>query len=188
MWNLITCNSHYEDFLKDKEAKRFHKSLQEIKSIVDTSGPKKVPHLKKRSKKAQLKQERQAEINYKNQKLMEKMIIIDGRTRYSDISNGHSYRSLNKESRSKNNVRINDENQKLLERLQNAQPVLSMQNWEKGERHWMHIRSNIQKKGRGYARPNSSFRERGESDLIMNILKRKTTRPVTSMSPDFNQL
>lgn len=187
MWNLITCNSHYEDFLKDKEARRFHKSLQGIKSIVDTSGPKKVPHLKKRSKKAQLKQERQEEINYKNQKLMEKMIVIDGRTRYSDISTRHSYRSLNKESRSKNNVRISEENQKLLERLQNAQPVLSLQNWEKGERYWMNIRSNIQKKDKGYSRPNSSFRERGENDMVTNILKRKTTRPATSMSSDFNQ-
>ncbi|OMJ78611.1 hypothetical protein SteCoe_21536 [Stentor coeruleus] len=116
------------------------------------------------------------------------MIIIDGRTKYSDISPGHSYRSLNKESRCKNNVRINEENQKLLERLQSAQPVLSIQNWEKGERNWMNIRNNIQRKGRGYARPNSSFRERGESDLVMNILKRKTTRPDTSMSPDFSQL
>ena len=122
-------NFYYTE-LKNKEAKRFTKSLIGIKSVVDASGPKKVPHLKKRSKKAQIKEKRQSDINYSNQLLMDRMVEIDGRNisknkNFTKVEN--SKKSLNRFSRSKNNLRINEENLKFLHRLQSAQPVLSLQ-------------------------------------------------------------
>ena len=141
MWNRVACNPNYEDFLKEKETRRFVKSLHGIKSIVDTSGPKNVPHLKKRSKKAQLREARQEEINFTNRVLMDKIFSIDSRA--NSKRNSSNTHSLNKNSRSKNNVRINEENQKILERLQQAQPALSLQQWEKDERNWRSIRNNI---------------------------------------------
>ena len=166
MWNSITCNSHYEEFLKSKEAKRFHRSLNGIRPMVDTSCPKKVPHLKKRSKKVQLKEERKIEINFSNQKLMEKMIGIDNRTKPTD------------------DMRINEENLKFLGRLQSAQPVLSSEKWEHDARHWLAVRNNIQKKSKKGSRPHSS-REANNSDLISRILKRRSSRPQTALSSEY---
>jgi len=183
MWNKVACNSNYEDFLKAKESKRYHRSLNEIKPIVNTSRPKIVSHLKKRSKKNQLLDERHKEIEHKNQVLMEKMVFIDNRHKGLNFVK-HSFRSLNKETRSKNNTRINQENSKLLERLQSAQPVLSQEKWVLDERHWMNLRGNIKKVKAKGSRPCSS-RESESFELIQKILKRRNTRPTTALSTDF---
>lgn len=183
MWNQIACNLHYEDYLKAKESKRLFKSLRGIRPIVDTSGPKKVPHLKKRSKKAQLREARQEEINFSNQILMEKMFSIDARSVNPHKSiRPHSQFSLNKKNRSKNNIRINEENQKILERLQNAQPSFSLEKWEKDERNWVNLRNNIVKKRRK-SRPQSTF-DLDTNDLVMKILKRRTSRPSTALNSE----
>ena len=183
MWNQIACNTHYDDYLKDREAKRLYRSLRGIKSIVDASCPRKVPHLKKRSKKAQLKDDRQEEINYSNQILMEKMFNIDSRILQArSASRRNSQRSLNKNNRSRQNFRINEENQKLLERLQRANPVLSIQKWEQDERQWQSLRNNIKKKGKRYGRCDSS--SISDRDVVMNILKRRRSRPSTALSSD----
>lgn len=183
MWNRVACNPNYEDFLKEKETKRLVKSLQGIKSIVDTSGPKKVRHLKKRSKKAQLREARQEEINFTNQILMSKMFSIDSRVNSKrNSTHKQSSHSLNKNSRSKNNVRINEENMKILGRLQQAQPALSLHKWEKEEKNWISIRNNIIKKNK-YTRARSSL-ESENNDLVMKILKRRSSRPTTALSSE----
>lgn len=183
MWNLITCNTLYDDFLKDRESKRFHKSLQEIKSIVDTKSPKKIPHLKKRSKKAQLQERRQEEIEHNNQILMQKMIIIDTRSYISPHSSKQTRKSLNKEFRSKNYIRINNENTKFCVRLHSAKPVLSKNIWERSEKHWLSIRNQIKKKIKNPSRPSSS-RESIDNELIWKIINRKSIRPVTALSSE----
>lgn len=185
MWNKIACNLNYEDFLKNKESKRYYKSLNEIKPIVNTSRPKPVSHLKKKSKRTRLLDDRQKEIDHTNQVLMDKMVNIDNRHKGFSFKK-HSGKSLNKETRSKTNMRINEENLKLLERLQSAQPVLSQQKWEIDERHWMNLRENIRKNQRRMSRPCSS-RESNSFELIQKILKRRHTRPTTSLSTDFGK-
>jgi hypothetical protein len=182
MWNQVTCNPAYEDFLKAKEAKRFHKSLNEIRPLVDSSRPKQVKHLKKRSKKNQIIDFRQKDIDHSNKVLMEKMINIEKRLK--SIGSKHSKRSLNKESRCRFNFQVNQENMKLLERLQSAQPAICLKRWEIDERHWMSLRDNIRKVPRRNSRPNSS-RDAKSFELIEKILKRRNTRPTTALSCDF---
>jgi Hemingway/CFA97 len=183
MWNKIACNSHYEDFLKNKEAKRFIKSLYDIKPIVNTSGPKKVLHLKKRSKKIQLRENRAEEISYSNQKLMEKMMSIESRAFYVGDSSGSFSKSLNKSYRSKTNMNINQENLRILDRLQSAQPVLSLEKWEKGEKNWKKLREHIAKCKKGSRGP-LSLQESESNYLINQILKRKKSRPATTSVPE----
>ena len=182
MWNQVTCNPAYEDFLKAKEARRFHKSLSGIKPLVDTSRPKPVKHLKKRSKKSQIKEFRQMDIDFSNQVLMEKMLNIEKRNNLGNPGK-RTGKSLNKESRCRYNSRVTEENMKLLERLQSAQPAICLKKWEVEERHWMSLRDNIRKVPRRNSRPNSS-REGKNFEVIEKILKRRATRPTTALSCD----
>ena len=76
MWNNITCNSNYSDFLQLKEVKRYKKSLSNMKPRVNTSGSAKGFHAANRSKQFQLRAKRQEEINQANQNLIGKMVAI----------------------------------------------------------------------------------------------------------------
>ena len=182
MWNQVTCNSAYDDFLKAKEAKRFYKSLISIKPLVDTSRPKPVTHLKKRSKKTQMKDFRQMDIEHSNQVLMEKMLNIEKRSNLANPTKPNG-KSLNKESRCRFNSNVNKENMKILERLQSAQPANCLKKWEQEEKFWKDLKDKIRKVPKKSSRPNSS-RECKNFHIIDKILKRRTTRPTTDLSSD----
>ena len=71
---------------------------------------------------------------------------------------------------------------KILGRLQQAQPALSLHKWEKEEKNWISIRNNIIKKNK-YTRARSSL-ESENNDLVMKILKRRSSRPTTALSSE----
>ena len=179
----MTCNPAYEDFLKAKEAQRFHKSLRGVKPLVDTSRPKAVSHLKKRSKKTQMKDCRQMDIEHSNRVLMEKMMNIEKRSNLPDPQKVTG-RSLNKESRCRFNSKVNKENLQILERLQSAQPVNSLKKWETEEKLRVDLKDHIKKAPRRSSRPSTS-RER-KNFLIDKILKRRATRPATGLTSDLD--
>ena len=181
MWNSIACNSHYDDFLKEKESRRLYKSLSKVKSIIDNKNPKKVPHLKTRSKKYQLQKEIKEDINYKNQILMEKMFNINGRALPPKISKPLSNKSLNKQARSKNTMKINKENSKILVRLQSARPVLSAQKWKSEEKYRLRLKNIIQKHRKSSVGAESS-KDSEPGDMLVKIFQKKPSRPSTAKS------
>ena len=77
MWNNVSCNASYEKFLRQKELRRFQKSLIKIGPQIDNSKPKNQLNLKIRTKKSRLQQENFEKIKQNNQHLLKKMMMIN---------------------------------------------------------------------------------------------------------------
>jgi len=105
--------------------------LRSMRPTVDANSPPVFAHTVKKAKREQLLEERYTEIERENRLLLEKMSsIMSGRpVRTRSVKK----RSLNQESRKRELVKISQENQALMRRLQDRQPSYNIQKWE-GER------------------------------------------------------
>ena len=111
------------------------RKLAEMKCSIDNKAPKRHPHLRKNLKKEQLMEERFAEIERDNRLLLEKMSYIM-RHQSMDIreDTGEYSQSLNRERRKRELQRITRENQKILARIQAAEPTYDHLEWAEHER------------------------------------------------------
>jgi len=87
------------------------------------------PHLYQKLKKAQMEEERCCEIERDNRTLVRRMTEIMQRSAI-DTRNAVQYKSLNRNIRRKELVRITQENQALLKRIQQSQPTYNHMSWE----------------------------------------------------------
>jgi len=87
------------------------------------------PHLYQKLKKAQMEEERCSEIERDNRTLVRRMTEIMQRSGI-DTRNAVSYKSLNRDQRRRELVRITQENQALLKRIQQRQPTYNHLVWE----------------------------------------------------------
>uniref|UniRef100_A0A7S1KQX3 C2 domain-containing protein n=1 Tax=Percolomonas cosmopolitus TaxID=63605 RepID=A0A7S1KQX3_9EUKA len=117
---------------KDRAYEIHMKKLRNMKSSLNTKGPKKMPHLKRNLKKLQMEQENFEKIKYENQLLLNKMTDIMEK-KYIDNENESSkyVHSLNRESRKRELMKITKENQAILKRIQRKQPVYNHMDWER---------------------------------------------------------
>ena len=123
-------------FMENREHDLHRTRLWQIKSTIDTRPPKTPSFMRKNLKKKQLKRERKAEIQRRNNLLLDKLYVID-----TMPSNLHPYTlskhrppsasSLNHHAREKELDRIDRENRKILNKIQNAYSKYSIEDMMK---------------------------------------------------------
>jgi len=99
--------------------------VSKAKHSIDNLAPKPYMHLHVKLKKLQTEEERLAVIERDNRMLLEKMSHIMRTQGQVDHRNYYEHKSLNYEQRHKEMLRITRENQKILDRIQARQPIIS---------------------------------------------------------------
>lgn len=92
-------------------------------AMVDTSPPQTYMHLHLKLKKMQLEEERLATIERDNRILLEKMSYIMRGPARIDSQNFYQQKSLNTTKRNREQIRIANENQKMVRRITNKKPL-----------------------------------------------------------------
>ncbi|CAC5413272.1 unnamed protein product [Mytilus coruscus] len=134
------------------------------KPMVDTRAPPTYMHLHLKLKKLQLEEERLATIERDNRILLEKMSYIMRTRGRVDNRNNYEYRSLNREKRQRELLRLTRENQSILGRITQRKPEYSADSWARQweddqkfmdnishfPKNWwlMKEETNVQKKGK----------------------------------------
>ncbi|PVD18561.1 hypothetical protein C0Q70_21111 [Pomacea canaliculata] len=104
--------------------------VYDAKPMVDTKPPPTYMHLHLKLKKLQLEEERLAIIERDNRTLLEKMSYIMRTRGRIDNRNNYEYKSLNREKRQRELLRVIKENQSILQRINMRQPEYSAKKWE----------------------------------------------------------
>lgn len=99
--------------------------------MVDTKPPQTYMHLHLKLKKLQLEEERLATIERDNRILLEKMSFIMRTRGRVDNRNNYEYKSLNREKRMRELLRVTHENQEILKRITARRPEYNHRNWER---------------------------------------------------------
>jgi len=108
-----------------------HKNqIKKIKCSIDNLPPPTYPHLTSQAKKKQVAIERMAKVERENLYLLEKMrrIMVEPQT---DMSEPFMKGSLNREARKREMVKIMNENESLLRRIQSRPPNYNVRSWER---------------------------------------------------------
>ncbi|XP_071509302.1 sperm axonemal maintenance protein CFAP97D1-like [Diadema antillarum] len=105
--------------------------VKEAKSMVDTKPPTTYVHLHLKLKKLQLEEERLAVIERDNRILLEKMSVIMRTRGRVDNRNNYIHRSLNREKRQRELLRVTRENQEILKRILAREPEYNHLEWDR---------------------------------------------------------
>jgi len=105
--------------------------VRDAAPMVDTKAPPTYMHLHLKLKKLQLEEERLATIERDNRILLEKMSYIMRTRGRVDNRNNYEYKSLNREKRQRELLRVTRENQEILKRINMRKPEYSVQQWAK---------------------------------------------------------
>eukprot|EP00931_Biecheleriopsis_adriatica_P023966 TRINITY_DN15029_c0_g1_i1.p1 TRINITY_DN15029_c0_g1~~TRINITY_DN15029_c0_g1_i1.p1 ORF type:complete len:311 (+),score=55.64 TRINITY_DN15029_c0_g1_i1:117-1049(+) len=125
--------------VREKEQEMHRDRIKNMKSQVDTRVPTVAmfDHIKVNLKKEQMMEDRYSEIDRDNRILLKKMTeIMKQQTTYPATNRASSRASstgpvsLNRDARKKELLRITRENQSILKRIQQAQPVYNHVEWE----------------------------------------------------------
>lgn len=111
--------------------KEHRRLVREAAPMVDTKAPTTYMHLHLKLKKLQLEEERLATIERDNRILLEKMSYIMRTRGRVDNRNNYEYKSLNREKRQRELLRVTKENQAILQRVMARKPEYSAQKWQK---------------------------------------------------------
>lgn len=111
--------------------KEHRRLVKEAQPMVDTKAPATYMHLHLKLKKLQLEEERLATIERDNRILLEKMSYIMRTRGRVDNRNNYEYRSLNREKRQRELLRVTKENQAILKRIMLRKPEYSAQKWQR---------------------------------------------------------
>ncbi|KAK3605330.1 hypothetical protein CHS0354_033819 [Potamilus streckersoni] len=114
-----------------KYYKEHQEKLKEAKPMVDTRAPATYMHLHLKLKKLQLEEERLATVERDNRILLEKMSYVMRTRGRVDNRNEYEYKSLNREKRQRELLRVTKENQAILRRVMMRQPEYSHKKWQK---------------------------------------------------------
>jgi hypothetical protein len=123
-----------------------HKSkLRDMKCSIDNKGPKEATHLKTNAKKNALMEERFANIERENRMLLEKMsYIMRFKGGIDNTNESLQYgRSLNKDRRKRELMKITKQNQLILTRIQESQPTYDHLSWAEEARVNQQFMTNI---------------------------------------------
>ncbi|XP_019956299.2 sperm axonemal maintenance protein CFAP97D1 [Paralichthys olivaceus] len=114
----------------DKASYDLHKrKVKSAKSTINTTPPKTYSHLTLKLKKQQLEEERTLRIQQENNMLMEKISHIMRTTGGVDNRNNYDKKSLGKEKRQLELIRITEENQMILFHLSQCRPHYNVRSW-----------------------------------------------------------
>lgn len=174
MWNFLTGSERVEDSVKKIRNNRLKENLKNAKPSVQTKRPQS-HRVSNNSRKKQLKEDRDLQIFKENQILMRKMMTIDLKPSAFKANRVSSARITGRSaSRTQQNFKIFQENQRFLRRLQSTSSHYSITRFEQDNRYHEYLKSNIRKK------PSKTTEKREKSntanDLISQILKRRDQR------------
>jgi len=129
------CDKHDRARKNAKQQQR----IRDMKPGIDTTPPKtcSLVHLRTNLKREQLLEDRYMEIDRENRILLQKMSDIMRKPGFDSPikhSKGRAPFSLNKDRRKHELIRITEDNQALLHRIQKTQPVYNHLMWEEGHR------------------------------------------------------
>jgi E3 ubiquitin-protein ligase TRIP12 len=119
--------------------------LRSMKPTVDTAPPRaaEFDHLRNNLKREQLLEERYFEIDRENKILLQKMSDIMRHTSYGNERAQSGPPSLNRDLRKQELMRITQENQAILKRIQKAQPIYNHVEWADSFRRSESVLRNI---------------------------------------------
>lgn len=142
---------------QEKEARLYKQRLKNIKPAIDNRPPPRFKHLQQNLKKAQLEDERNMDIERENRLLLEKMSSIMESSKGEEAAAGTiefapgvrinkqqlpmldnwkrwEVKSINKEVRRKELMRITEENQAILRRIQEKKPFYTQSEWDETQK------------------------------------------------------
>ncbi|XP_070538403.1 sperm axonemal maintenance protein CFAP97D1-like [Ptychodera flava] len=129
--SILPCQSRILQQRWDQKYYDEHRQkVKEAQPMVDTKAPKTYVHLHLKLKKLQLEEERLATIERDNRILLEKMSIIMRTRGRVDNRNIYDYKSLNREKRQRELLRVTKENQEILKRIMAREPEYNHLKWQ----------------------------------------------------------
>ncbi|KAK7466793.1 hypothetical protein BaRGS_00037109, partial [Batillaria attramentaria] len=160
--------------------KEHRRKVQDAVPMVDTKAPPTYMHLHLKLKKLQLEEERLATIERDNRILLEKMSYIMRTRGRVDNRNNYEYKSLNREKRQRELLRVTRENQAILMRINMRQPEYSVKKWQQDWEENQKFMDNIS------AYPQDWW-ERKESDRSKSASARNSPRKQQERAEDKDQ-
>jgi len=129
--SVLPCQSRILKARWDRKYYEEHlQKVREAQPMVDTKAPTTYVHMHLKLKKLQLEEERLAVIERDNRILLEKMSEIMRTTGRVDHRNNYIHRSLNKEKRQRELLRVTRENQEILKRILAREPEYNHRQWQ----------------------------------------------------------
>ncbi|XP_050778787.1 uncharacterized protein CFAP97D2 [Gopherus flavomarginatus] len=185
--SILPCGNKYLQQKWDKANYEEHKKrIQTAKPVVDTTTPLTYGHLHLKLKKLKLEKERLSVIERDNHLLLEKMSCIMRTKGRIDNKNYYQAKSLNREKREKELLRVSQENQAILNRITKCEPQYQVQRWHEDWQRVEKYMDSIARYPRGWYKlqnrkeqklnKNASKQEREKRDEHQNAedVKRKT--------------
>ncbi|XP_053311115.1 uncharacterized protein CFAP97D2 [Spea bombifrons] len=127
---ILPCGNKYLQQKWDQTYYDEHRrKVQSAKPMVDTNSPQTYVHLNMKLKKLKLEEERLSVIERDNRLLLEKMSHIMRTKGRVDNTNDYEAKSLNKEKREQELLRVSRENQAILERINKCEPQYQVERW-----------------------------------------------------------
>jgi E3 ubiquitin-protein ligase TRIP12 len=125
--------ARHEQKMQDERHKR---ALREMKPGIDTTEPKtcSLQHLRNNLKREQLLEDRYMEIDRENRILLQKMSDVMRKPAFEYRTKVKGPVSMTKDARKHDLIRITQENQAILRRIQTAAPVYNHLQWEESHR------------------------------------------------------
>ena len=176
MWNLKASCKEISELDAINEHFIHRKKLLAIKPRIDNKPPKNMPHVHYKAKKELEELKTQAEIQHKNQLLLKKLQKIEQHPlkteNFSKQSSGFIHRLRDQL------IRISDENEKILSRIQTAKPHYPVRKQEHDYLHKKYLVTQLSENARRRPR-NMSYNPQEMMDFI-GVRNAKTSRPNTA--------
>ncbi|XP_038674464.1 sperm axonemal maintenance protein CFAP97D1-like isoform X1 [Scyliorhinus canicula] len=169
-------------YLQEKwDRASFHEHRRKIKAAkttIDNNSPETFPHLNLKFNKLKLEEDRLSTIERDNRLLLQKMSTIMRTTSRIDNKNEYKLRSLNSEKRQREQLRVNQENKTMQERLKLVQPQYDHlkwhQDWYKAEK----LMDHIARYPRGWYNAQNSKPKGSKSSLVGGTKNSKSEAPL----------
>merc|ERR1712154_603138 len=147
------------------------RKVRDVQPMVDTKAPPTYMHLHLKLKKLQLEEERLATIERDNRILLEKMSYIMRTRGRVDNRNNYEYKSLNREKRQRELLRVTKENQKFMDNISHYPQEWWVQEPQRSPR-------------RGQEAPQAAEEEEDTQDTTQETTTVATTQDTTKDSED----
>uniref|UniRef100_A0A673CUX9 Si:dkey-83m22.7 n=1 Tax=Sphaeramia orbicularis TaxID=375764 RepID=A0A673CUX9_9TELE len=142
----------------DKASYEMHRrKVKSATSTIDTTAPKTYGHLSLKLKKQKLEEERTMKIQRENTLLSEKIIYIMRTTGGTDNRNFYVRKSLGKEQRQLELLRITKENEMILHRLNQCKPHYNVKSWHEDWIKTLKVMDSISRYPRGRSNQQKVF-------------------------------
>lgn len=190
---LPTHNKLLQKKWDDTYYNEHRRKVRTAHSMVDTRAPPTYMHLHLKLKKLQLEEERLATIERDNRILLEKMSYVMRTRGRVDNRNNYEYRSLNREKRQRELLRVTKENQSILTRITSRSPEYSVQRWNTQWEDNQKFMDNIahfpkdwwvEQQKKKYGRPTMSSREQSNVSKRASSSQQKTKSDDKTKSPE----